>query len=93
MNPCFPVMAQHFEKYAHSIEETAAILILDNHRSCKKPQVIPHAHDDHLPNLSMPAHTTHKLHGTCTEIYALLSHHNALTAIHVSNLMYVPCIL
>jgi len=93
MNPCFPVMAQHFEKYAYSIEETAAILILDDHHSCKEPQVIPHAHDDHLTMLSMPAHTTHKLHGTCIAIYASLSHHKALTAIHVSNLMYVSCIL
>jgi hypothetical protein len=70
MNPGFPVMAQHFEKYAHSIEETAAILIMDDHRSCKELQVLPHAHDDHLPMLSMPTHTTYKLHGMCTGIYA-----------------------
>jgi len=92
-NPCFPVMTQHFEKYAHSIEGTTAILILDDYCSCKEPQVTPHAHDDHLPMLSMPVHTTHKLHGTCTAIYVSLSHHKAPTAIHVSNLMYVSCIL
>jgi len=83
-NTCFPVMAQHFEKYAHSIEENAALLILDYQCSCKELQVIPHAHDDHLPMLSMPAHTTHKLHGTCTAIYVSLNHHKVLTALHVS---------
>jgi hypothetical protein len=52
-------MAQHFEKYAHSIEETAALLILDDHCNCNDLQVIPHAHDDHLPMLSIPTHTSH----------------------------------
>jgi hypothetical protein len=88
MTPCFPVMAQHFEKYAHSIVKTAAILILDDHCSCEKLQVTPHAHADHLPMLSMPAQTTHKLHGTCTAIYVSLGHHKVLTAIYVSYLMY-----
>jgi hypothetical protein len=85
-------MALHFEKYMHSIEETAALLILDNHCNCKELQVFPHAHNDHLPKLSIPAHTSHKLHGTYTAIYVSLSNHKVLTAIHVSNL-YVQCIL
>jgi len=35
-NPCFPVMAaQHSQKYAHSKEETTAILILDEQCSVR----------------------------------------------------------
>ena len=79
-------MAELFEKYAHSTEETAAIMILDDHCSCKELQVIPHANDDHLPMPSVPAHTTHKLHGTCTAIYI---YHLATTK-HSLQYIYLP---
>jgi hypothetical protein len=77
-------MAKHFEKYAHSTAETAAILILDGHCSCKELQTIPLAHNDHRPMLSMPAHTTHKLHGACTATYVSLRHYEVLTALHIT---------